>query len=337
MREGFNPSLLEQDAPKSEAEAQKNQEHFQAMNQLFMADRDGKDLNQLLASNSELAKSAKEILDSKEYNPEGLSMSDLKGQFARESTQGEDGSDNKWKNMVQLKDGRSVANPFAVAAGLGRKMELGVQEVESVKKPDVAPSVVPENGIGDNGAAEHQRTKAERDVEQAKVDADEIEKIKADFFKEEDSAAPSVSLGERGNMHRTERREGELHSENKTVELPGMRMTTEIGDKMRLSQAEADMAEAEQQAQRDLQTKMLEAAFHEETPDQNLSAGSRDENGFDYRGANRREDRENGPATVKLPTGGKIRSIWNKLLGTSKKEREADEADHDSKKFDKAA
>lgn len=174
---GIVPDRINQEAPKTDAEAKKNQEHFQTMNQLFMADRDGKNIPEMLASNPELAKSVKEVLDSKVYNPEGLKLEQIQGQFVRESTPGEKGTENKWKNMVTLADGRTVANPFAVAAGLGREGKQMLENQEGGKKPETGGKPSPEAGGGDNGEdkAKAEKLKADRE-ERAKKD-DEAAKV----------------------------------------------------------------------------------------------------------------------------------------------------------------
>ncbi len=204
---GIKPSAIEQDAPKTEAKAQENQENFQAMNQLFTADRDGKNISELLASNPELAKSVERILKNPEYNPDNLTMAQIQGQSARESTPGETGTDNKWKNMVKLADGRSVANPFAVAAGLGRKAEQGGQNAE----PGVKPEAKPAGETGEPNGADDTADKARAEAEKAKADRTAraqddgekaqvvIDKILTDWMKEGDENAP-VNLSEGGKQ-----------------------------------------------------------------------------------------------------------------------------------------
>lgn len=209
---GIKPNLIEQDAPKTEAEAEENKRNRETMNTLFMADRDGKNIPDLLASDTKLEKSVKEILASDEYNPERLSMEQIQGQSARKSTPGERGTENKWKNMIQLPDGRSVANPFAVAAGLGRKTEQqGAQNREPVVKPVVETGETPvketgeptrpgaggETG-GDTGAAERARAeaetaKAERDAAQAAEDAQKIDQLTDMWMANDPNARPEAS------------------------------------------------------------------------------------------------------------------------------------------------
>lgn len=176
---GVMPDRINQEAPKTDAEAKKNQEHFQTMNQLFMADRDGKNIPEMLASNQELAKSVKEVLDSKDFNPEGLKLEQIQGQFMRESTEGEKGTENKWKNMVSLADGRTVANPFAVAAGFGREGKQGLETQEGGKKPEAAGKEG-EKERSEEGEKKAEKAKAEReervkkDEEAAKVAVNQI-------------------------------------------------------------------------------------------------------------------------------------------------------------------
>lgn len=252
MREGNGPSpaemgikqnLIDQDAPKTEAEAKKNQEYFQTMNALFMADREGRNIPVLLAADSKLEKSVKEILASDEYNPEHLSMEQIQGQSARESTPGEKGTQNKWKNMIQLPDGRSVANPFAVAAGLGRKTEQqGAQNREPVVKPVVETGETPvketgettrpgaggetggDTGVAERARAEAETAKADRDAAQAAEDAQKIEQLTDMWMANDPNNAPDRNLSEGGAQ------EGFARAKRTITDLSGSSTTSYRAD-----------------------------------------------------------------------------------------------------------
>lgn len=123
--------------------------------------------------------------------------------------------------------------------------------------------------------------------------------------------------------------------------IPGRSVDIGLGEKMRETQSIADVqaakAEAERQAQIAMQGRMIEAEYLKEEPYRNLSEGSIDEKGFDYRGVSRREETTRGMESVSLPTG-RLKGWWNKLRGrTEQPSAQNEKPTKENEEFKKAA